>query len=90
MVKSEKIVKGKPLREYMQEYQRRPDVKAKQREYYQRHADELNAKQRVNKVGNVANIRKLCLEHNLSKEIATAIAMDGKTLDEKMKERSIL
>lgn len=75
------------MKKYMREYRQRPDVKAKQREYYQRHADELRAKRRI---GNPDRIKAICLEHGFSPDVANAIAMDGIILDKKMKERGII
>jgi len=41
------------------------------------------------KIGNMDNIKKLCLDYDISEDVAEAIAMDGIILDEKMKERGI-
>ena len=43
-----------------------------------------------NKVGNMDNIEKLCLEHGYSKDVANAIAMDGVELDKEMEKRGII
>ena len=43
----------------------------------------------ADKIGNMDNIEKLCLEHGFSRDVAEAIAMDGIILDKKMKERGI-
>ena len=42
-----------------------------------------------NKLGNREYIEKLCLNYGFSKEIAKAIAIGGRLLDEKMRERGI-
>ncbi len=44
----------------------------------------------ADKIGNIDSIEKLCLDHGFSKDVATAIAMDGVILDEEMKKRSII
>jgi len=62
------------------------EINAKQREYYHRHKD----KRKVNKIGNVGNIRRICLESGLSEDIADVIAVDGIALDKKMRERGMV
>lgn len=65
----EKMIKGLSVAEYMREYYQRPDVKAKQR---------------VCKLGNVKNIKRLCLEYGFSEDVAEAIAVDGEMLNKKL------
>ena len=76
------------------EYYQRPDVKAKQREYqreyYQRPDVKARDKRRLCKVGNVENIKRICLEHGFSEDVAEAIALDGEVLDKKMKEKGVI
>lgn len=43
-----------------------------------------------NKIGNMDNIEKLCLEYGYDKDVANAIAMDGVKLDKEMKKRGII
>jgi len=43
-----------------------------------------------NKIGDMDNIEKLCLEKGFSKDVANAIAMDGVVLDLEMKKRGII
>lgn len=70
------------------EYQRRPEVKERRREYYQRPEvkERQKERQKMNKIGNVDNIRALCLKHGFSEEAADVIAVDGELLDKKLKE----
>jgi hypothetical protein len=42
------------------------------------------------KIGNMDNIEKICLEHGFSPDVAEAIAMDGIILEKKMKEKGII
>jgi len=70
------------------EYMQRPEVKAKYREYYQR--PEVKAKAKTVKIGNFENIKRICIEHGFSEDVANAIAMDGEVLNKKMRERGIL
>jgi len=68
----------------------------KNREYRIRKAREQTKKgyskrrHQMNKIGNMDSIEKLCLDYGFSKEVATAIAMDGIILDEEMKKRNML
>ena len=78
----------------MKEYYQRPEVKQRQREnmkeYFQRPEVKARDKKRLVKVGNTENIKQICKDHDISDEIATAIALDGKVLDQKMRERGML
>jgi len=46
MGKSRKLIKGKSRKEYMKEYNQRPDVKAKRKEYLKHHEEEIKAKRK--------------------------------------------
>lgn len=45
---------------------------------------------RIDRIGDMDRIEKLCLEHGFSVDVAKAIAMDGVILDEKMKEKGLV
>ena len=55
-----------------------------------RETDRYKLKSASDKIGNMDNIEKLCLEHGFSPDVAEAIAMDGVILDKKMKEKGII
>ena len=44
----------------------------------------------ADRIGNMDNIERLCLEHGFSKSVSKAIAMDGVILDKKMKDKGIV
>ena len=80
-------------REQQREQKPRPEEREKAKEYMKKYNQLPEVKQRRrerNKLGNTEIIIHICKEHGISDEIATAIALDGKVLDRKMREGGML